>query len=236
MSNVKNMSSMFSGASAFDRDLSRWELDSAVELDQMFYNAKSFNQDLCNWQVSLSPDASVNEMFVGTACPDKSDPNLSKTPVQPLCADVCKVDDKPSRNTTAPAMTPMDQPSNAGNPARTVAPSWSGAPASSIAPSSSIVPSSSEKPSTSGMPDGSATMEPSGKFECFKDNKGLGAAVREYVKDPSENSTVALQYGWPIATWCVDKVTDMDSIFKGQTAFSKFLLEDRQYDETTEET
>ena len=96
-------------------------------------------------------------------------------------------------------------------------------PSVSIQPSSSEVPSSSDAPSASEMPASEGnTTEPIGRFKCFDNNEELGEAVREYVKDPSRNSSIALMYGWPIAKWCVDKVTSMDSIFKGQASFSKF--------------
>jgi len=69
----------------------------------------------------------------------------------------------------------------------------------------------------------------SSAFKCFADNAELGAAVREYVKDPSATSTVAATYGYPIGTWCVDQVTNFNSIFKAQKSFGEsfFLLAGR---------
>ena len=212
VSSAKNMSGMFMDASAFNQNVTSWELDSAVDVSRMFYNAASFKQDLCAWQATLPPDASVVDMFVGTACPSEDDPNLANSPVQPLCAKVCTaVDDKPSPNTKTPVMAPTEKMTSTDMPSV------------SIQPSSSEVPSSSDAPSASEMPASEGnTTEPIGRFKCFDNNEELGEAVREYVKDPSRNSSIALMYGWPIAKWCVDKVTSMDSIFKGQASFSKF--------------
>jgi len=67
------------------------------------------------------------------------------------------------------------------------------------------------------------TMSDAASFQCFQDNAELGAAVRAYVANPSSISAVALQYGYPIGTWCVSSVTNFDSIFKGQTSFNDDL-------------
>jgi hypothetical protein len=98
-------------------------------MDRMFFNAVPFSQNLCNWAFTLSPNASVVEMFAGTSCPDPSDPNLTATPVNPLCYSDCTgvyipVDfnttaPPPSNETMAPAnvtddnatMTPSMAPS-----------------------------------------------------------------------------------------------------------------------------
>ena len=57
-------------------------------------------------------------------------------------------------------------------------------------------------------------------FKCFANNKELGDAIRNYVKDPSDTSEVAMMYGYPVGTWCVDKVTSFEGIFQGQSSFS----------------
>ena len=62
----------------------------------------------------------------------------------------------------------------------------------------------------------------SAAFKCFANNKELGAAIRDYVKDPSDSSDVAKTYGYPISKWCVDKVTSFDSIFKDQSSFGTY--------------
>ena len=43
---------MFSGASAFNQDLSNWDVSVVAYMDHMFSDAKSFNQDLSDWDVS----------------------------------------------------------------------------------------------------------------------------------------------------------------------------------------
>ena len=44
--NVSDMSSMFTGASAFSSDLSAWNVSNVIDMAGMFRNAHSFNQDI----------------------------------------------------------------------------------------------------------------------------------------------------------------------------------------------
>jgi surface protein len=51
-------------------------------------------------------------------------------------------------------------------------------------------------------------------FSCFWNRDELVAAVDDYVEadDPSQSGS-ALLYGYPMATWCVDHVTDFSTVF-----------------------
>jgi surface protein len=52
VSNVTNMSSMFYEASAFNQDLSSWDVSNVTSMEGMFSEASEFNQDLSSWDVS----------------------------------------------------------------------------------------------------------------------------------------------------------------------------------------
>merc|ERR1712032_1210372 len=52
VSAVKAMWSMFTGASAFNQDLSKWDVSAVTDMGSMFYGAFNFNQDLSKWDVS----------------------------------------------------------------------------------------------------------------------------------------------------------------------------------------
>ena len=52
VSNVADMSRMFSYATLFNGDLSKWDVSSVKDMSRMFLAAKSFNRDLLKWDVS----------------------------------------------------------------------------------------------------------------------------------------------------------------------------------------
>lgn len=49
--------------------------------------------------------------------------------------------------------------------------------------------------------------------ECFQTTEELQAAVLAYLKDPTPNSEIAQEYGYPIGGWCVSNITDFNHIF-----------------------
>ena len=52
LSRVTDMSSMFSGATLFDGDISEWDVSRVTNMELMFANAFDFNQPLNSWNVS----------------------------------------------------------------------------------------------------------------------------------------------------------------------------------------
>ena len=56
VSNVKNMSGMFSGCKNFNSDLSKWDVSLVKNMNYMFYDCGNFNSDLSKWDVSNVED------------------------------------------------------------------------------------------------------------------------------------------------------------------------------------
>eukprot|EP00978_Attheya_sp_CCMP212_P046189 scaffold378294_cov28-Attheya_sp.AAC.1 len=80
---------MFDHASAFNEDLSTWDVSSVTTMYEMFYNASAFNQNLCAW-ASKSPQlgsvelAAASDMFLFSSCNNQSTPVLNRgTPGDP---------------------------------------------------------------------------------------------------------------------------------------------------------
>jgi surface protein len=63
VSKVTNMSCMFVGASAFNQDLSKWDVSKVTNMRYMFQTASAFNQDLSKWDVSKVKDSNFQWMF-----------------------------------------------------------------------------------------------------------------------------------------------------------------------------
>ena len=61
VSSVKNMNGMFNRAHAFNQDISHWDVSAVTDMNSMFYRAHAFNQDISHWDVSAVTD--MNSMF-----------------------------------------------------------------------------------------------------------------------------------------------------------------------------
>ena len=62
-SNVTNIASIFSGAVAFNQDVSGWDFTNITYLGSLFNGATSFNQPLNSWTMTTITD--ISSMFVG---------------------------------------------------------------------------------------------------------------------------------------------------------------------------
>ena len=63
VSKVTNMGSIFCDCSAFNQDISSWNVSKVTEMYRMFNDCSSFNQDISHWDVSNVTD--MSEMFWG---------------------------------------------------------------------------------------------------------------------------------------------------------------------------
>ncbi|MBO5003741.1 MAG: DUF285 domain-containing protein [Clostridia bacterium] len=52
VSNVKNMDQMFKNCIIFNQDLSNWDVSNVEDMSYMFYNCKKFNFNINNWNIS----------------------------------------------------------------------------------------------------------------------------------------------------------------------------------------
>lgn len=52
VSNVTDMSKMFSGAHEFNQDISKWDVSNVTNMSKMFSGSHEFNQDISQWDVT----------------------------------------------------------------------------------------------------------------------------------------------------------------------------------------
>ena len=78
VSQVTNMSWMFSGARSVNPDVSNWDVSQVTNMDSMFIGATSANPDVSNWDVSQVTN--MDSMFRGatSANPDVSNWDVSQ--------------------------------------------------------------------------------------------------------------------------------------------------------------
>jgi surface protein len=79
VSSVINMRGMFEQATAFNQDLSNWDVSSVTSMKYMFYQATNFNQDLSSWDVSSVTYfgymfCNINGSWVNTLCDGSNAP------------------------------------------------------------------------------------------------------------------------------------------------------------------
>ena len=67
VSKVKDMSSMFSSCYHFNCDISNWDIKNVKYMAFMFFNCESFDQDLSSWDIKKAVDAprKLYNMFHG---------------------------------------------------------------------------------------------------------------------------------------------------------------------------
>lgn len=76
VSSVTDMSSLFAGALSLNLDIVNWDVSSVQSMDNMFGQNSNFQSDLCPWASRVQQNVDVTDMFKGTNCPVKSDPQL----------------------------------------------------------------------------------------------------------------------------------------------------------------
>lgn len=80
VSSVTFMSSMFNGASAFNQLIGTWDVSSVTDMNFMFSNASSFNQDLTLWCVENIP-SEPNNFFTSSPLAEENKPVWGTCPV-----------------------------------------------------------------------------------------------------------------------------------------------------------
>ena len=76
----------FYGASAFNGDVSTWDVTSVMDTRSMFNGASAFKQDLCAWSDEF-PYNIASWIFSASGCTFQDPPNEEQG--KPFCASLC---------------------------------------------------------------------------------------------------------------------------------------------------
>jgi surface protein len=63
VSNVTNMSEMFSGCDSFNQPIGSWNVSNLTNMMAMFRDCESFDQDISSWEQRLRPDVRADDIF-----------------------------------------------------------------------------------------------------------------------------------------------------------------------------
>jgi Mycoplasma protein of unknown function, DUF285 len=105
----------FQNATAFNQDISNWDLSSAEDFTSMFEEASSFSQDLCPWNAHLPGyhGEGFYQTFLGTQCPRTDAVSKYSEPISyfsPLCY-YCGPPTSAPTTSSAPSDAPSGIPS-----------------------------------------------------------------------------------------------------------------------------
>ena len=111
-----SMKSMFEEASSFNQPLDSFDTSAVENMNEMFKGASSFNQCLSSWANKIPGNVRMNEMFLGSACPNQDDPSGF---IGPWCQelDTCK-----PTGSARPTLEPTKFPTSAPSESFTLAP------------------------------------------------------------------------------------------------------------------
>ena len=76
VSSVKSMAFMFYDCKTFNQDISRWNVSNVENMSSMFNSAGSFDQDLSGWDVSNVSYMHILDVFKNCPCPKERQPKF----------------------------------------------------------------------------------------------------------------------------------------------------------------
>ena len=243
---VTDMSFMFNDATAFDGDLSSWDVSSVTDMRSMFLDATTFNGNLSSWDVSSVTD--MYSMFQGVTAFDQPINNWDVSKVTDMGAmfagatafdqpindwDVSKVIDM---NVMFIGATAFDQPLNAWDVSSVTFMNGMFLSASAFDQPLNAWDVSSVTRMSFMFQGASAFDQPLNAWDVSKVTEMggmfIGATAFDQPLNAWDVSSVtsmsfmfnnATSFNQPLGTWDVSSVTSMVDMFSGATSFDQPL-------------
>ena len=196
VSQVTNMSSMFEGCTAFNQPLNNWDVGNVTDMSNMFFGCAAFNQPLNNWTVSQVTN--MSSMFSSCAAFN-----------QPLNNwDVSKVTDM---STLFYECSAFNQPLN----------NWTVSSVTNIG--YMFYQSTAFNQPLNSWDVGNVTYMSNMFSGCSAFNQPLDSWDVGKVTDMSSMFSGCAAFNQPLNNWDVSKVTDMSTLFYECSAFNQPL-------------
>ncbi|WP_297334025.1 BspA family leucine-rich repeat surface protein [Flavobacterium sp.] len=196
LSNVTNMSYMFSNCSSLNQSLNDWDVSNITNISYIFYHADAFNQPLSNWNVSNVTDMSY--AFMGA---DSFNQSLNDW-------DVSNVTNMQSIFHSADA---FNQPLN----------NWDVSNVTNMITMFSYAESFNQSIDTWNVSNVYIMAGMFGKASSF--NQPLNSWDVSNVTDMAGMFGQASSFNQPLNNWNVSNVNDMDSMFLMASSFNQPL-------------
>lgn len=216
---VTDMNRMFYNATEFNQDLSYWDVSSVTNMSQMFQNAGSFNQDISSWNVSSVSNMTLMFANAGSFNQDLSSWNVSSVlDMQSMFANA-GIFDQDISNWDVSSVTNMRFMFSGASAFKADISSWN---VSSVTTMMSMFSNNSgfnQDISTwnvSSVTDMQAMFSNAAAFN--QDIGGWNVSSVTTMRDMFRNAPV---FNQDIGGWDVSSVTNMQAMFSGATAFDQ---------------
>jgi surface protein len=219
VSNVIDMSAMFNGATAFNQDINNWNVSTVTNMSYMFNAANAFNQDISNWNVSNVND--MGSMFRSATAFNQNIGNWNVSNVTSMSAmfNGASTFDQDIKNWNVSNVTSMRSMFNGATVFNQDISNWN---VSNVTSMSSMFNGATAFNQNIGNWDVSNVTSMSSMFNwatAFNQNIGNWDVSKVIIMSSMFNGATAFNQN--IGNWNVSNVTNMSSMFNGATAFNQ---------------
>ena len=219
---VTDTSYMFSSATAFDGNLSGWNVSSVTDMTDMFYAAAAFNQPLNDWDVSSV--RSMNSMFYATSFNQTlNDWDVSSVSNMNSMFSDARAFNQPLNSWDVSSVTNMAGMFNRATSFNQTLNDWD---VSSVTTMQNMFYTAAKFNQPLNDWDVSKVTNMVGMFNIATAfNQSLNDWNVSKVTDMEDMFNIATAFNQPLNTWDVSSVTDMKDMFAGATSFYQNLAD-----------
>ncbi len=221
VSQVTNMSSMFEGCTAFNQPLNNWDVGNVTDMSNMFFGCAAFNQPLNNWTVSQVTN--MSSMFSGCAAFNQPLNNWNVSQVTNMSGmfSGCAAFNQPLNNWDVSKVTNMSTLFYECSAFNQPLNNWTVSSVTNIG--YMFYQSTAFNQPLNSWDVGNVTYMSNMFSGCSAFNQPLNSWDVGKVTDMSSMFSGCAAFNQPLNDWNVSQVTDMREMFSGCIAFNQPL-------------